>query len=266
MRNYSNVAQAATVENSGGLASGTTNLVLSTTTGMPAVPFTLRLRPETVNEELITVTGGLGTLATPYTILRGVDGTSAKSHPQGAPVVHSISARDFQEPQNHMANVTPGAVHGLPTTAWQETLIVTKNVEQSYTNDITYNDDNELRFNMTANSKYRVELNLMATGEAGNINTNWKGPTGTSGLKAVLGPTATSTSPSATTVRMTAHPWNTAVAYGLATTSYICIQEKAIISTGINSGELVITHAQGTSSAQPTAVRAGSYLVVTKLN
>src|SRR5687768_327186 len=129
-RQYSNTAVAATVENAGGLANGTTTLVLSSTTGMPAAPFTMRIRPETVNEELVTVTGGLGTVGTPYTILRGVDGTSAKSHPQGAPIVHSISARDFKEPQDHIENVTAGAVHGLPVSAWQEQLIITKDVQQ----------------------------------------------------------------------------------------------------------------------------------------
>lgn len=264
-RNYSNVAVAATVENPGGISTGTTTLILSSTTGMPATPFTMRIRPETVNEELITVTDGLGTATTPYTIVRGVDGTSAKSHPQGAPIVHSISARDFQEPQDHMATTDPGSVHGLPATAWEETRIIAKNVDQSYSNDITYNDDNELRFSVEANSKYRVELNLMAVGDTGNINTNWKRPSGSTGLKQVFGPAAATTSPAATTVRVTAHDVGTPIAYGLATANIICIQEKCILTTGANAGEVIITHAQGTSSSQPTTVKAGSYLVVTKL-
>lgn len=264
-RNYSNVAVAATVENPGGISTGTTTLILSSTTGMPATPFTMRIRPETVNEELITVTGGLGTAVTPYTIVRGVDGTSAKSHPQGAPIVHSISARDFQEPQDHIANVVPGSVHGLPATAWEDTRIITKNVDQSYSNDITYNDDNELRFNVAANSKYRVELNLMAVGDTGNINTSWKRPAGSSGLKHVLGPTVNSTAPSATLVRLTAHDVGTAIAYGLSTSNIICIQEKCILTTGSTAGEVIIIHAQGVSSSQPTTVKAGSYIVLTKL-
>lgn len=265
-RNYSNVAVAATVENSGGLANGTTTLVLSSTTGMPATPFTMRIRPETVNEELITVTGGLGTIGTPYTILRGVDGTSAKSHPQGAPIVHSISARDFKEPQDHIDNVTPGAVHGLPASAWQSTTIVDKSSDQGYSNDITYNDDNELRFNALANSKYRVEMVMMATGDTGNLQVNWRGPTGMSGTKAVIGPPASATNLASTTIRMTCHSVTTPVGYGLQSGLTAHISEKCIVTTTTNAGEIVITHSQNVSSASATTVKAGSYLVVTKIS
>lgn len=266
-RNYSNVAVAATVENAGGLANGTTTLVLSSTTGMPATPFTMRIRPETVNEELVTVTGGLGTIGTPYTITRGVDGTSAKSHPQGAPIVHSISARDFKESQDHIDNITPGAVHGLPVSAWQSQIIIAKDVEQSYNNDVTYNNDNELKFTGSANTKYRVELNMMAAGDQGNIQLQWGTPTGTTGLRMCLGPPLASTNPNDSTMRSTCQTFTTDVGYGLSGVGIIvAIQEKSIVTFGSNGGELVIKHCQRTTSATPTAVKAGSYMVVTKLN
>lgn len=265
-RQYSNTAVAATVENSGGISNGTTSLVLSSTTGMPAAPFTMRIRPDTVNEELITVTGGLGSVGTPYTVVRGVDGTAAVSHPQGAPIVHSISARDFKEPQDHIDNVTPGAVHGLPVSAWQSNTIVAKDADQGYSNDITYNDDNELRFTAEANTKYRVELIMMATGNAGNIQVNWRGPAGMSGTKAVIGPPATATNLASTTVRMTCHSVTTAVAYGLQSGITAHISEKCIVSTSATAGEVVITHSQNVSSGDATTVKAGSYLVVTRVN
>jgi hypothetical protein len=265
-RNYSNVAVATTVENSGGLASGTTSLVLGSTTGMPAAPFTMRIRPETVNEELVTVTGGLGTLATPYTIVRGVDGTSAKSHPQASTIVHSVSARDFAEPQAHIDNVTPGSPHGLPVSAWQIQTVVAKTTDQGYSNDITLNDDNQLRFTADANSSYRVELNLMATGTDGNITVGWRGPTGVGGTKMVQGPNIAATNLSNTAVRITCHPFGTPVGYGLAGgTVQAYIVEKMIVTTGSNSGEVVIQHCQNTTSASATTAKAGSYLVVTKL-
>jgi hypothetical protein len=265
-RNYSNVAVAATIENAGGLSTGTTTLVLSSTTGMPAVPFTLRARPQTANEELITVTGGLGSVGTPYTILRGVDGTSAKSHPQGSAIVHSISARDFKEPQDHIDNITPGGPHGLPTSAWQSQLVIAKAVEQSYNNDITYNDDNELKFSGLANTKYRVELNMMASGDQGNIQVIWSVPTGATGLRMCLGPPLASTNPNNTLMRSTCQPFSTDVGYGLTGVGItVAIQEKAIVSFGANAGICVIRHSQNTSHATPTAVKAGSYLIVTKL-
>lgn len=269
-RHYSNVAVAATVENAGGLSSGTTDLVLSSTTGMPATPFTMRIRPDTVNEELVTVTGGLGSVGTPYTILRGVDGTSAKSHPQGAPIVHSISARDFAEPQAHMEAVTPGTVHGLPASAWQEQLIIAKDVNQQYNNDVTLNDDTELKFTGLANTKYRVEFYGMASGALGDIKVAWKTPAGVTGKRMVLGPPLTSGNANDTNVRSAVYPLTTVVGYGLtsATSEFqeVAFQERCILSFGSNAGEVVIQHAQNTSNATPTILIAGSYLIVTKLN
>jgi hypothetical protein len=263
-RNYSNTAVAATVENAGGIASGTTSLVLSSTTGMPAAPFTLRIRPETANEELVTVTGGLGTIGTPYVVTRGVDGTSAKSHPQGAPIVHSISARDFKEPQDHIDNVTPGSPHGLPSSAWQSQSIVAKTADQGYNNDITANADTQLKFSGLANTKYRVELNMQASGDGGNIVITWTTPGGVTGSRMCLGPPLSSTNINNTMVRAAVHSYATQVGYGL-TAGQTYIQEKSIVSFGSNAGELVINHAQYTSHATQTIVLAGSYLIVTKL-
>lgn len=263
-RNYSNVAVAATVENSGGLANGTTTLVLSSTTGMPAAPFTLRLRPDTVNEELVTVTGGLGTVGTPYTIVRGVDGTSAKSHPQGAPVAHSISARDFAEPQAHIFSESPGSVHGLPTSAWQEQIIVDKVVQQSYNNDTSLNNDNELKFTGLANTRYRVELNMAASGDPGNIVVAWSVPGGATGSRMCQGPPLAASNINNTMVRSAVLSFSTSVGYGL-TGGQTYIQEKSIVSFGSNGGQVVIQHAQYQSNATPTIVLPGSYLVVTKL-
>lgn len=263
-RNYSNTAVAATVENAGGIASGTTSLVLSSTTGMPAVPFTLRIRPETANEELVTVTGGLGTVGTPYVVTRGADGTSAKSHPQGSVIVHSISARDFKEPQDHIDNVTPGSPHGLPASAWQTQVIVAKSADQSYNNDVTANPDTQLKFSGLANTKYRVELNMQASGDGGDIVLTWTGPTGISGTRMCLGPPLGIANINNTTMRSAVHALATNVGYGL-TSGQTFIQEKSILSFGSNAGEVVINHRQNVSHATPTIVLAGSYLIVTKL-
>jgi hypothetical protein len=263
-RNYSNTAVAATVENAGGISSGTTTLVLSSTTGMPATPFTLRIRPETVNEELVTVTGGLGTVGTPYTVTRGVDGTSAKSHPQGSVIVHSISARDFKEAQDHIDNVTPGSPHGLPSSAWQTQIIVAKTADQGYNNDTSANADTQLKFSGLANTKYRVELNMMASGDGGNVVLTWTTPGGVTGNRMCIGPPLSSTNINNTMVRTSIHAYSTVVGYGL-TAGAAYIQEKSIVSFGSNAGEVVINHAQYTSNATQTIVLAGSYLIVTKL-
>lgn len=102
-RNYSNVAVVTTLENSGGVTPTTTQIILLSTSGYPTqFPFTLRLSPDTGNEEIVTVNSGGGSSASPYSVTRGADGTLAKSHPQFAVVTHGFSARDFKEPQTHI--------------------------------------------------------------------------------------------------------------------------------------------------------------------
>jgi len=60
-------------------------------------PYTLIVDQDTVNEEVVSVTGRTGTT---ITVTRGVDGTSAIAHDAGAVVQHGVSARDFDEPNN----------------------------------------------------------------------------------------------------------------------------------------------------------------------
>jgi len=268
MRYYSNIAAAATLANAGGISTGTTTLVLSTSNGLPiSFPFTLRLDPDTATEELVSVTSGAGTVGTPYVITRGFDGTTAKSHSFGAPVVHSGSAIDFREPQEHMANVTPGGVHGLPVSAWYSRKTIYKSVEQGYNNDVTLNDDLDLRYTMEANADYEVSLFAVCSGVGGNIKIAWKLPVGCTGLRNVLGPAEAANNRDSALMRTGSHLFDTEVKYGLGSfTLYSGIQERAIVRVGSTAGELVIQHAQATSHADVTTMRASSYMVVTKVS
>lgn len=119
-RYYSNIANITTLNNTSGLAPSDTGMALVSTTGWPtSFPFIARIEPDTSNEELVLVTAGLGTLASPYTITRAYDGTSAKTHAKGVTVEHGFSQIDFQEPQLHL-NLSGSAsgAHGLPSSAW----------------------------------------------------------------------------------------------------------------------------------------------------
>jgi hypothetical protein len=119
-RFYSNIANITTLNNTSGLFPSDTTMALVSTTGWPtSFPFIARIEPDTSNEELVLVTAGLGTLATPYTITRAYDGTSAKTHAKGVTVEHGFSQIDFQEPQLHL-NLTGSSsgAHGLPSSAW----------------------------------------------------------------------------------------------------------------------------------------------------
>ena len=62
----------------------------------PAVPFTLILEDGTANEEVVEVSSKNSTTNF-FSVVRGVDGTTAKAHTGGAEVIHGVSARDFRE-------------------------------------------------------------------------------------------------------------------------------------------------------------------------
>lgn len=107
-RNYSNTAVSTTLN--GAITSGT-SVVLNSQTGMPTPPFQLSIEPDSVNEEIVLVGSGAGTLGSPYIVTRAQDGTSNISHANGVTVQHRISAVDFTDSRTHEA--TAAGVHGL---------------------------------------------------------------------------------------------------------------------------------------------------------
>ena len=107
-RYYSSIAQATTLN--GSINSTTTTVVVTATTGFPSsFPYTLIIDPDTVNEEVVTVTGAASTT---LTVTRGVDGTTGVAHSSGAVVRHGVSARDFDEP-NAFINGTGVVTSGM---------------------------------------------------------------------------------------------------------------------------------------------------------
>jgi hypothetical protein len=107
MRNYTSTLDSKTLALA--MNSSVTTMQLNNITGIPAYPFTLVIEPDTSNEEIITVVSL--DAGTTVNITRAQDGTSAVSHDIGSEVRHMITARDLQEPQNHMA--ASSAVHGV---------------------------------------------------------------------------------------------------------------------------------------------------------
>lgn len=106
-RYYSSVAIDTTL--TGGVNSSATSITVASTSGFPAsYPYTLALDYDTSSEELVNVTAAAGLT---LTIVRGQDGTSGTAHTAGAAVKHVASARDFREPQEHIA--ASSGVHGV---------------------------------------------------------------------------------------------------------------------------------------------------------
>ncbi len=107
MRNYTSTLDAKTLALA--MNSSVTTMQLNNLTGIPAYPFTLVIEPDTTNEEIVTALSL--DAGTTVNITRAQDGTSAVSHAIGSEVRHMITARDLQEPQNHMA--ASSSVHGV---------------------------------------------------------------------------------------------------------------------------------------------------------
>ena len=102
-RNFSATAIETTLVNSISSASTgdtTTSVSVVSTSGYPAVPFTIILAPDTNKEEVVTCISLVGTT---LQIVRGQDGTQAVSHTAGTAVRHGVSGRDFREEQTHIA-------------------------------------------------------------------------------------------------------------------------------------------------------------------
>lgn len=98
LRYYSSTAQRTSL--AGGVNDSTTTFIVTAVANWPgSFPYTLIIDEDTINEELVQVSGRSGTT---LTVVRGVDGTSGVAHSSGASVRHGVSARDFAEPNQHV--------------------------------------------------------------------------------------------------------------------------------------------------------------------
>ena len=101
-RYYSSTAARTTLAT--GVDDVATTLSVTAVSGWPSsFPYTLILDQDTVNEEIVEVSARSGTT---ITVTRGVDGTSGVAHSSGAAVQHGVSARDFDEPNEHVNDST----------------------------------------------------------------------------------------------------------------------------------------------------------------
>lgn len=107
-RFYINTSKEATLLASVGSGDTTFNLSGSGMVNIPALPFTIRIDPDTASEEVCLVTAGS---ATSLTVTRGFDGTSTFSHTAGAKVRHVVVAEFFNKADAHVEASTN--VHGL---------------------------------------------------------------------------------------------------------------------------------------------------------
>jgi hypothetical protein len=113
-RYYTSDATATTLAASLGAvtpgSTGQTVEVASITDWPTSYPFTTLIDWGNGSQEVATMTQA-ATGSGPYTFancIRGDDGSLSPSHSNGATIVHGVSARDFNEPQEHINGFTQG--------------------------------------------------------------------------------------------------------------------------------------------------------------
>jgi microcystin-dependent protein len=106
-RQYRSTVEPKTL--SAGINNSVPTMIVNTATTLPnSFPYTLVIDPDTATEEIVTVSAASGTI---LTIARGQDGTSAQAHDAAAVIKHMVTARDLQEPQNHI--YATSNIHGV---------------------------------------------------------------------------------------------------------------------------------------------------------
>ena len=110
-RYYSSTAVTTTLSST--ISASDSQINVASSSGFPSsYPYTLILEKDSANEEIVTVTGVVGSA---LNVTRGVDGTSARSHTAGTSVEHGVSALDFTDFRSHQAGAAN--VHDIGSTA-----------------------------------------------------------------------------------------------------------------------------------------------------
>lgn len=152
--------------------------------------------------------------------------------------------------------VTAAALTGMQTN------MIVKQATESVTSSTTLQDDDELVVPVVANATYSITFYIAAVGAtAGDINTEYSVPSGTTGFKWCIGPAVSATDRENTSMVSAVHGFTTDRSYGVVSTTLgVAIVESLQVVTGSTAGNVVFRWAQNASSATATSVLAGSYV------
>jgi len=136
----------------------------------------------------------------------------------------------------------------------------------------TLANDPDLQMTLSANAMYFVEFEILAAAtNTADFKTEWTVPSGSTGLKAVLGPSSSASTQSTadpTTVRMGCHQFGTDIVYAGVrddnSLAFYC-REWGVVTTSSTGGTLALAWAQGTSNATATQVFGGSVMRVRRV-
>lgn len=149
-----------------------------------------------------------------------------------------------------------------PLTSAVGTLVV-KQADESVTNSVTLQDDNDLTVAVAANTEYLIEytaiLSIGALAHGFKIAATWPAsPTGAlHSAIAPLDPTesamvASNATPTSGAVVLNKSAWS------VLSTPYIIVKGQIWLDNGANAGNVVVQWAQGTSNANALIMKAGS--------
>jgi hypothetical protein len=232
-RQYRSTVEAKTL--SAAINSSVTSMTLNSVTTLPsAYQYTLVIDPDTATEEIVTVTANAG--GNTLTIVRGQDGTSAQAHATAAVVKHMITARDLQEPQDHIAAVS--GVHGITGT-------IAPLASPTFTGTVTLPSGT-------------VTSTMILDGTIVNADINASAAIAASKLSGVVTPTSTDTltNKTLTSPVITGGTLNAGVALTVDSTELNILDGATLSTTELN-------YVDGVTSAIQTQLTAGSTALTT---
>lgn len=145
---------------------------------------------------------------------------------------------------------------------------VIKAADESVTSSTVLQNDNELILAVSANTDYWVECFLIYSADpAGDIKTDWDPPTGATfdWLADAITQSATATLDQVSRTSQTAS--GTPSHGGITNNStYLVALHKGVLQVAGTAGNLTLTWAQNTSSANASFIRANSTLIVTRIS
>lgn len=227
MEKYTNNAQTTL---NGAINNSVTSLVVTSAATFPtAANFRLR-----IEDEIMLVTAVSGTT---FTVTRGIEGTTAASHPDQAPVRHILTA---------------GALAGQG--GWTE---VIKSADQDVSSNTVVAADSELSFTAVSGQLYEIEAAIIYSSPVGGGTPDIKYCFGEdTTVRGMLLISSLSTTDAAQSVSQTAVS-NGANTAGTATAKRLLFGRGMAIGNG---GTFAFRWAQNTSGSNATRVHAGSVL------
>ena len=154
-----------------------------------------------------------------------------------------------------------GVVLGPGTKANLGEAVLYKAADQSVTSSVALVDDTDLQWTVAAGEVWQIDGVLFADGaQTGDLAVRITTPSGQSGLWRALGPNASATATTATSILPTGQAFNTTPTVGLlgaGVTAPVTISGLLIVGT---AGTVKVQFAQGTADPTATILRAGSYL------